>query len=109
MDREPDYRFTLANERTFLAWMRTALAFLAAAVLFHQFAVGLRPGWLPPALSAAVCLLAATVAGAALLQWRNNQNAMRQGQPLPPSHLLTTLGVAMLVLSAVMATILLAQ
>jgi putative membrane protein len=29
--REPDYRFTLANERTFLAWIRTALALLAAA------------------------------------------------------------------------------
>jgi len=29
---EPDYRFTLANERTFLAWQRTALGLLAAAV-----------------------------------------------------------------------------
>ncbi len=26
----PDYRFSLANERTFLAWIRTALGFLAA-------------------------------------------------------------------------------
>lgn len=25
---EPDYRLTLANERTFLAWIRTALAIL---------------------------------------------------------------------------------
>ncbi len=24
----PDYRFSLANERTFLAWIRTALGFL---------------------------------------------------------------------------------
>jgi uncharacterized membrane protein YidH (DUF202 family) len=29
--REPDHRFTLANERTFLAWMRTSLALLAVA------------------------------------------------------------------------------
>jgi hypothetical protein len=28
---EPDPRFTLANERTFLAWIRTALALIAAA------------------------------------------------------------------------------
>ena len=28
----PDYRFSLANERTFLAWIRTALGFLAAGV-----------------------------------------------------------------------------
>jgi putative membrane protein len=33
---EPDYRFTLANERTFLAWIRTALALLAGGVLLHQ-------------------------------------------------------------------------
>ena len=29
---EPDPRFTLANERTFLAWVRTALALLAGMV-----------------------------------------------------------------------------
>src|ERR1700731_987022 len=33
---EPDYRFTLANERTFLAWQRTALGLLAAAVAVVQ-------------------------------------------------------------------------
>ena len=33
---EPDYRFTLANERTFLAWERTALGLLAAAVAVVQ-------------------------------------------------------------------------
>lgn len=27
--RDPDYRFSLANERTFLAWIRTALALLS--------------------------------------------------------------------------------
>ncbi len=36
-DFEPDYRFTLANERTFLAWERTALGLLAAAVAIVQF------------------------------------------------------------------------
>ena len=29
---EPDYRFSLANERTFLAWIRTSLGLVAAAV-----------------------------------------------------------------------------
>ena len=32
MGTEPDPRFTFANERTFLAWIRTALGFLAAGV-----------------------------------------------------------------------------
>jgi uncharacterized membrane protein YidH (DUF202 family) len=30
---EPDYRFSLANERTLLAWVRTALAWSEAASL----------------------------------------------------------------------------
>jgi putative membrane protein len=34
---EPDSRFTLADERTFLAWIRTALALLSGGVLLHQF------------------------------------------------------------------------
>ena len=33
---EPDYRFTLANERTFLAWIRTALGLLAGGVAVRQ-------------------------------------------------------------------------
>jgi hypothetical protein len=35
-EQEPDYRFTLANERTFLAWIRTALALIAGGVAVAQ-------------------------------------------------------------------------
>jgi putative membrane protein len=43
--KDPDYRFTLANERTFLARIRTALAILAGSVVLHQlFAKGVS-GW----------------------------------------------------------------
>jgi inner membrane protein YidH len=35
-ESELDYRFTFANERTFLAWQRTALGLLAAAVALVQ-------------------------------------------------------------------------
>ena len=41
--KEPDYRFSLANERTFLAWIRTALALLAGGVLLDQFSTKLSP------------------------------------------------------------------
>jgi putative membrane protein len=108
-ESEPDYRFSLANERTFLAWMRTALALLAAAVLFHQFAIRLQPRWLPSALAAGVCVLAAVIAAAGFLQWRSNQVAMRHGQPLPPSRLLAGLAIGMMFLSAGTAAILLRQ
>lgn len=108
-EREPDYRFSLANERTFLAWMRTALALLAAAVLFQQFAIRLQPRWLLSALGGGVCVLAAVIAAAGFLQWRSNQRAMRRGLPLPPARLLTGLAVGMMTLSTLMAAILLRQ
>ncbi len=38
---EPDPRFTLANERTFLAWVRTALALLAGGIAIEAFAADL--------------------------------------------------------------------
>lgn len=40
--KEPDYRFSLANERTFLAWIRTALALLAGGMLLYQSFYSLR-------------------------------------------------------------------
>ena len=33
---EPDYRFTLANERTFLAWIRTSLGLMAVGLAVAQ-------------------------------------------------------------------------
>ena len=41
---EPDARYSLANERTFLAWIRTALAVLAAGVALDALDLSLAPG-----------------------------------------------------------------
>ncbi len=80
---EPDYRFTLANERTFLAWLRTALALLAAAVAVVQ----LVPDFgFPGARHIAGGLLAAMAmltAGAGLRRWERVDHAIRRGLPLP--------------------------
>ncbi len=35
-DKEPDVRFTYANERTYLAWNRTALALIATGAAATQ-------------------------------------------------------------------------
>lgn len=44
--QEPDYRFSLPNKRTFLAWVRSALSLLAGGELLVRFATRLSPaGW----------------------------------------------------------------
>ena len=55
----PDYRFSLANERTFLAWIRTALGFLAAGVGLDQLA----PDFATPVIREALALLLGLFAG----------------------------------------------
>ena len=105
----PDYRFSLANERTFLAWIRTALAMLAGAVLLHEFASRLRPPWVPGVLSIALVLLAALLSAGAYWRWRGNEIAMRLLAPLPYSSLIIVLAGSVLALSFTVALVLLRQ
>lgn len=102
---EPDYRFSLANERTFLAWIRTALALLAGGVLLDQFAVELRPQALMIGLSVGLAVLAAVLCGGAYLRWKANEIAMRLGQPLPHSVVLPVTAAATLLAAALLAVI----
>jgi putative membrane protein len=85
---EPDPRFTLANERTFLAWSRTALALVAAGLGIVQL--------LPPfpgvplgrhVLGIPLIVLGAVVAITAYFDMNRNQLALRRGGPLPRSVL----------------------
>ncbi|MCY1302073.1 Inner membrane protein YidH [compost metagenome] len=85
---DPDYRFSLANERTFLAWIRTALALLAGAILVHQFATRLQPPWMHLILSLALVLIAGILSCGAYLRWKENEVAMRHSRTLPRSMLL---------------------
>ncbi|MGE4240461.1 YidH family protein [Ramlibacter sp.] len=99
--KEPDYRFSLANERTFLAWVRTALGLLAAGVFLHELALGsLKVGsWLAVALAGA----AALVGAAAYWRWRGNEIAMRHARPLPRSTLIVATAIGLAVLSVAAA------
>jgi putative membrane protein len=80
---EPDYRFTLANERTFLAWQRTALGLLAAAVaVVHLVPEMTFPGT-RHVLGVLLAVLATITAGVGVLRWRQVDRAVRRGTPLP--------------------------
>ncbi|MFI9012329.1 YidH family protein [Actinosynnema sp. NPDC053489] len=98
-DREPDYRFTLANERTFLAWIRTALGLLAGGVAVGQL---VPPFAFPGAtlLLGLMCIaLAAVLAATSYPRWRAVQRAMRADRPLPRSPVLVVLAVGVLLVA----------
>lgn len=88
---EPDPRFTFANERTFLAWIRTALALLAAAIAVDAFGQTLDE--FRVVVAAALALLGMTISGSAYRRWMLAERAMRKGEPLPSLRLGLTLGV----------------
>lgn len=92
----PDYRFTLANERTFLAWIRTSLGFLAAGVGLEQLLPGLNKPAVWEALSLFLYLVAAVLAIYGYFRWRNNEAAMRKNQDLPYTSAQTLVVLAML-------------
>ena len=82
---EPDARFTFANERTFLAWIRTALALVASGLAIVQLLPpfhGIR--WGRHAIGIPLILLGAVVAVVSYLEWDANQRALRRGDP--PRH-----------------------
>ncbi|CAM3825917.1 YidH family protein [Tsukamurella ocularis] len=80
---EPDPRFTLANERTFLAWTRTSLAVIAAALGLEALAGDLVPDLQRGLIVRGSLILAIILAVQAGYRWRKVDHAMRHGRPLP--------------------------
>lgn len=80
---EPDYRFTLANERTFLAWLRTSLALMAGAVAVLQLLPEFSVPWARHVLGGLLALLSLLAAGNGMWRWTRVEYAIRRGLPLP--------------------------
>ncbi len=83
---DPDPRFTLANERTFLAWIRTSLALLAGGIGLEAFVDDL-PEPLRRGLASLLIVLGAGLALGAFLRWLGTERAMRERRSLPPPGL----------------------
>ena len=103
---EPDARFTFANERTFLAWSRTALALVVAGLAIVQLLPPF-PGvpWGRHIIGTPLILLGSAVAVISYLEWQSNQRALRRGEPLTRSRLPQMLAVSIAVIGLVAAAL----
>ena len=106
---EPDYRFSLANERTFLAWIRTALGLLAGGVLLDQFSTKLGPHIVVVSLAVVFGALAAILCAMAYIRWRANEIAMRHARKLPGTMAIPLIAAATLGIAATIALLLVLQ
>jgi putative membrane protein len=100
---DPDIRFSLANERTALAWVRTGLGLVAGGVALTSFASFADMSGFIDVIAAVACLAGAGFAAYALIAWRRNERAMRRGEPLPAPTGLPVLVAGVLVLALLVA------
>jgi putative membrane protein len=107
----PDYRFSLANERTFLAWLRTGLALVGGGLAVAQFLPPLPVRHLREVLAIALLLLGGAVAIRAVDHWARAERAIRLGRELPASRfpallaLLVGLGAVLLVVAVLVQAV----
>ncbi|GGM22417.1 membrane protein [Micromonospora sonchi] len=107
----PDYRFSLANERTFLAWLRTGLALVAGGLAAAQFLPRLPLPHLREAIAVALLLLGGAVAIRAVDHWARTERAIRLGRELPASRfpavlaLIVGLGALLLVAAVLLGAV----
>jgi inner membrane protein YidH len=80
--REPDPLYTLANERTYLAWLRFAVTLLAGAVAIDR--LFLEHPWVgSQVLALGLVVIAFGTCGIGVRRWWSSERALRRRQPLP--------------------------
>ena len=85
LGHDVDPRYSLANERTFLAWIRTALGMLAAAA--GLLAIDLPwPEFAVQGIASLLAVVAGTSACLAWIRWRHVEEAMAHDRPMPGSR-----------------------
>ena len=97
---EPDPRFSFANERTFLAWIRTGLALLATGVALEGLSVP-ADDTARRVLVTILVLLGAIASGAAFVRWARAELALRESRPLPSPSLAPLLAFGLVVVGAI--------
>ncbi len=108
MSDEPDYRYSLANERTYLAWVRTALALVAGGIAIRIFVSDVGGSSLLLVAAIGSTALGGVLAVTSYRHWRLVQQAMREGVDLPSQRgpLILTVGMVVLALVVTVAVLL---
>ncbi|WP_370545114.1 YidH family protein [Herbiconiux sp. VKM Ac-1786] len=100
---DPDVRFSLANERTALAWVRTGLSLVAGGVALTTLASFADLPWVIDVIALVACLAGGALALSALFSWRRAERALRLDLPLPAPVALPWLVIGVVVLALVLA------
>lgn len=100
---DPDARFSLANERTALAWLRTALALVAGGVALTTLTSFTGGDRLLEILAVLACVSGGFIAVSAIAQWRRSERSLRLGKPLPPPQLLPILATGISLIALLLA------
>lgn len=107
--REPDYRFTLANERTFLSWVRTSLALIGGGVAIARFLTDSGPDGLAVVAGVALVVFGAVASILAYRRWQQTDTAIRADRPIPTSAMPMVLASALSLGALVAAVLLIAE
>jgi putative membrane protein len=101
---EPDYRFSFANERTFLAWIRTSLALLAAAVAVDVVDLDVSDA-VRRILAGILVVLGVLAAVVAWVRWASAERAIRCRQPLPSFGFVVLFSIGLVVVGVVVIVV----
>ena len=98
---DPDPRFSLANERTFLAWIRTSLGLMAVGIGVATFVSTQVDAGIAEFLAVGLIVIGGVIAATSWFRWLAVERAMRVGSGLPPSRMAPVLAIGIAVLCAV--------
>lgn len=105
---DPDPRFSLANERTFLAWVRTALGMIALGVGIGTFVSTQSTRGFSVLVAGGLVVLGGVIAAMSWGRWLRVERALRLGAGIPPSRLapVVAFGIGLLAVLSIVAIVL---